>query len=545
MNKEADLILTGGQFFPGKGLDDQIEFIAIKENKILKLGLKDDMYQYIGEGTKIIQLEKDDFVMPGFVDAHLHIVMAGMMQKYVDLGAATSEDEAARMVRDFAETIPDDDWILGFNWYNASWENSIASTLESLDRYILNRPVCLIHASGHGGWVNSKALELLGIDSNTEDPKYGKISRFEDGSPSGYLYESALVYAIKIAFDMPVENEKVFIKEYMKEANSFGITSSADMEPFYGSILGKYQSYHELDKTNELTVRIHAAPHLLGNIDEVTQAALKFNTDMYRINMLKEFMDGVPSTFTALMVDPYKDDLTTCGAPLSDLNEIYNKVDEAHEKGFSVRLHACGDKAVRNSLDAIESAIKKHGKKDLRHTVEHVEIIHPDDFLRFKELGVCACIQPAHLAMTKKSEANQLSKKFTDKQLELCFAINSLMKSGCIVAFGSDCPVASINPFVGIYRAVTRLHDDGKVEGIITPSEKINIEDALHAYTYNGAYCIGRENELGTLEEGKLADIAVLDKNLLSINPEEIRNTSAVLTIMNGKIVYLKKGRKI
>lgn len=539
-NNKADLLIKGGSFFCGKDLDNRVEFIAVKDNKILAVGKEPEMQKYIGENTRVKTYTKNLLVMPGFYDSHTHIISAGMADKYPNFGSCKTEDETARAAKAFADTIPDEEWIFGFNWYHVYWGQEELPTVKTLDKYIPDRPVMLTNAEGHGVWVNSKALEVCGITKDTPDPPFGEISRFENGEPSGYFYEMAIGLIAKKAYDLDDEIEKGFIRDYMKRAATIGITGANDMLPYYGNDMGKYRCFHALKENGEFTLRLHCAPNLFGDLDAVEAAAKQYNSDKFQVSLLKAFIDGVPTTYTSLMLEPFIDNPSTTGSTLSDLKLLREAILDAHKRGMSVRLHCCGDGAVHYALDCYEEAIRLYGDTGSRHSVEHVETTIQEDIDRFARLGVIASMQPEHLAMTDVFEENPYLIRYNERQKKFAWPIKSIMDAGAVVSFGSDCPVVTNNPFVGIYRAVTRVHNDGKPEGGWNPEQKISMEEALHAYTLNGYYGVKRENELGTLEVGKLADLIVLDQNLFTVDPERIRETNVLLTVVDGKIVYEK-----
>jgi predicted amidohydrolase YtcJ len=238
---QADYIFKGAAFFCGKDLDNDVDFIAVKGNRIIAAGKEEDMRQYAGPDTVIKTYTEKNLIMPGFYDSHTHIISAGMADKYPNFGSCKTEEETAKAARAFADTIPDEEWIFGFNWYHVYWGQEELPTVKSLDKYIPDRPVMLTNAEGHGVWVNSKALEICGITKDTPDPPFGEIGRFEDGEPSGYFYEMAIGLIAKKAYDLDDEIEEGFIRDYMKRATTIGITGANDMLPYYGNDMGKYR----------------------------------------------------------------------------------------------------------------------------------------------------------------------------------------------------------------------------------------------------------------------------------------------------------------
>lgn len=533
---DADLILVGASFFKGKGLSQDTDYIVSKANRIVATGMGDSWKEYSGDNTKVIQLNKEQLVLPGFHDSHLHIIMSGMHEKYVDLGLAKDEEDAAIMVKKFADTIPEEEWVIGLNWYYLSWGKKILPTAASLDKYLPDRPVCLINTEVHGAWVNSKALEVIGINKDTQNPPCGEIYRSDNGVPTGYLSEAAMGFATSVALNFEPNLEKEIIRAFMKRANRVGITSVQDMRPELGIDLGKYETFHELDEDDELTVRIHAAANLFDEIPNVLDAQSKYNSELFQIALLKQYIDGVSTNYTALVIDGYLNCRDKHGIALSDLERVKNCIEKAHKHGLSVRLHSCGDGAVRQSLDFYGNAHGKYGKTGSRHGIEHAEIIKPEDLSRFQELSIIAAMQPEHINLSFEEFSQQ--PKYDDKQLTYGWAIKTLSDLGTIVAFGSDSPVVDLNPCLGLHRAVNRSDNNEKPDGGWKPEEKISVEEAIHAYTYNSAFAVKREHEMGTLVEGKYADMVVLDRNLFTINPKFIKDAKVLMTIMNGKIVY-------
>ncbi len=536
--QKADFIITSDAVFTGLADTATPGFVAIKENKILAVSDSGKNYEaYKDEYTKV-QHFGDALIMSSFYDSHTHLILAGMYKTFVNLGEAKTEEEAAKMVGESAEAMPDVPWVIGFNWYHVFWNEKKLPTKFSLDQYVPDRPVFLVNAEAHGAWVNSKALEICGIDKDTKDPDYGHIDRLENGEPSGFLYEAALglvaVHALQFSMDM----EKTFAKKYMESAVKFGITSVNDMQPYFGVNMGNYETYKALEDDGELVIRIHSAADLLGDLEETLIWREKYCSEKRKIALLKQFLDGVPTTYTALTIEEYSDKQGDTGTQLSNLDAIRRKVLEAHKLGFSVRLHACGDRAVRIALDCYEEAIKKYGKNEARHGIEHIESIHPNDIPRFRELGIIPSVQPEHLALTQKFEDNPYLSRYNGERTKYLWPLKSLLDSAGVMAIGTDCPVVDNDPFLEIYRAVTRLHNDGQPTGGWNPEQKLTMAEVLKAYTYGSAYGTHREDELGTLEAGKLADIVVLDRNLFKTKGEDIRSTKVKLTIMDGKAIY-------
>lgn len=387
LSKKADIVIRSNAIFDGV-TDPKPGVVAIYENKILALGEDRDIEDLIGPDTKTYEF-KDQLVMPGFHDSHVHLILSGLYESCVNLRDTRTEEEAARMVGDFAKKRPNDPWILGFSWFPGFWEDKKMPTRYSLDRYVSDRPVFLLNYEGHSCWVNSKALEVCNIDKNTEDPKGGKILRDERGQPSGVLLEGAMAL-VNDALSLPKSQQEKVVKKFLKKAANCGVTSVRDMQFFLGQDLGDLDVYQRLNESGELTTRLHVYPGLDEDLESVKILREKYNFSKIKVSGLKQFLDGVPATYTAFLCKPYSDKPDTRGKPAIAPDYLKDLVIKADEMDFAVSLHACGDGAVRVGLDAIEAARKVNGRKDTRHSIEHIEVIHPEDIERFEELHLCS-----------------------------------------------------------------------------------------------------------------------------------------------------------
>lgn len=540
--RKADIILKGGTFFSGKQRVDHWDFIAVRGNQISAAGAVDEMEPYVGSDTKIYEFQKDQLIMPGIHDNHIHLIQAGLLDKYADLFISRSEAEAVEITKAFAETIPEEKWIIGFGWSKFAF--GTLPSKDSIDAVISDRPVLLMDDELHSAWVNSAALKEAGITNDTPDPPFGEIQRDADGEATGFLYEHALTLVAKLAFDFEIDAVKDLVNRYSERALSYGITSVSDMAPYLGINLAYEDAYFDMAEKDELLIRVNTARDLFEDIDhiiELKKKAEKTGKGMYRIPYLKQFIDGIIGSYTACLLEDYSDKPGEKGGLLLDADKMKAAIKEAHEKGISVRLHACGDAAVKLALDGYEEAIDQMGQGTCRHQIEHIEVIQPKDIGRFARLKVIASVQPEHIVsgMASYSE-NNYPELLGQKRTRRTWMFRSLLDSGALLAGGSDCPVVKGNPFVGMYTGLERLHDDGTPKGGWNPAEKVKIEELLEMYTYGAAYAEGREHELGTLDPGKLADITVVDRNLLTETSERIRDAEVLLTMVNGTVRYQK-----
>ena len=537
MVQTADVVIRGKAIYTGNATQPMTGSIALRKDRILAIGTNEQIDPYVGSDTRVIDVE-DRLVLAGFHDFHLHLWVGSLFQEYADLTECYTEEQTARKIADFARENPEDPWVLGFGWHHTKWPGGRLPTRHSLDLYISDRPVFLLNEELHSAWLNTRALEVVGINQKTQDPPFGKIERDEQGNPTGFLYETAVVLALQ-ALDVPEFKKAKLMQNFLSKAASLGITSVSDMLPLPGFELGDPAWYAEYEKRGELSVRIHFLTSLDGDLDRAASMKEAYQSDKLRFSGLKQFVDGVPLTYTGYLLEPYSDKPNETGGTLYE-KETYEKwIVEADKRGFRVRLHACGDAAVRLALDCFEKARKVNGTRDSRHCIEHIEIIHPDDLHRFKELGVIASMQPEHMTAGSVSTHGYVE-RLGPNRIRYTWPIGTLQEHGAPIIFSSDYPVVELNPLVGIYRAVTRKHYDGKPEEGWHPNEKILLSQALSYYTKTPAYGNFREQELGTLEPGKKADITVLDRNLFASPIEEILEAKVVLTIMDGNIVYEK-----
>ncbi|WP_156855148.1 amidohydrolase [Oceanobacillus sp. AG] len=532
----ADKVLSSQSVFTG--LDDVAKpgAIAIKDNKIIATGSLEEIQSFIGPNTKEYDFG-DQTIMSGFHDSHIHLMLGALLTHgSVDLSSTSSSREALEKIMLFANENEEKDWIIGFGWDHLSWGEEFPDR-SMLDRVIGERPVFLFHAEFHYTWVNSKALEITGITSRTKNPPNGEIQKNEKGDPTGILIETATSLVADTALTMSEKEQEELLELFLKDAAKLGITSVNDLyinsfEQMHGETL--FNLFKKFDERNRLSTRIHLYSVLDDNLEEAKRLRKKFNTGKLKHTGLKQFIDGVVTSHTAYMLDPYTDKNDTKGSTALPKDVIKKYTLEADKEGFQIRFHAIGDGAINFSLDIFEEAKRINGDRDSRHALEHIEVIDPKDIARLKRLGVVPSIQPSHLAlMPIESHTDRVGKE----KHPYIYPCKSLQGEEIKLSFGTDFPVTILDPMLEIYYAVTRKDYTG--EYVWNPEEKISLSEALKAYTSGSAYSVFREDELGTLEKGKLADIIVLDKNIFQANPENIPNTKVILTMVDGDIIFM------
>lgn len=533
--KKADIVLSSDAIFTGLTHEPTSGAIAILGDKILSVGSKAEIEPFIGSGTKVFNYG-NQLIMPGFHDFHLHIMFSALSLTSINLFEARSAQEVAAKVLEFSKECPEEGWIIGMQWDAGYWHDKQEPHYKILDAVIPDRPVVLFHAEGHYTWVNSKAMELAGVTEEIRDPDFGRYERDKNGLLTGILYEEAQQIVLKEALRLTQNKKETILKEFLRLLSQYGITSVNDLFAPIDDFLQDYDLFEKLDKQGELTTRFHITPELDGNLDKAQILRNKYVSKKLQFSGLKQFVDGTVTGHTAYFLKPYSDQLDICGHPALDPEVLIDRVVKADELGFRIRFHAIGDAAIRLALDAFEEAVRKNGKRDSRHTVEHIEVIDSDDIERFSKLGVIASMQPDHMAASSREVYSSIIGPEREKNV---FLTKSLLNTGAPLALGTDFPVSiSLNPMRQIYTAITRVDSSGDPQNTWHPEQKLTLAEALQAYTYGSAHGCFREHELGTIEEGKLADLVVLDRNLFDIPESEVLKTKVELTINDGKVVY-------
>lgn len=537
-NNIADKIFLSNAIFTGDGSLPFPGGVAVSGNKIIAVGEKTAILSCRGTNTCVYDFG-DCLIMPGICDAHGHYSMGALYDsKYFinDILYSHSEQECVSMVKAFADAHPEYDCIIGQGWFPANWNNAELPTKKSLDRAIPDRPVYLAAADAHTGWLNSKALDEIGI--GTGKPEYGNnIVLLPNGEPSGILRENAWFKLASSKTFVPADSISDEVNtDLMRKLSKVGITTFCDVSGILHGV--KYDSLERMDKAGTLTVRINLNPAIGPDKDQKTLAELKkkYCSDKLKVTGLKGGIDGVTSTYTGYLLKPYDDKPDTSGLLTASEEYFEQCIINANGYGFGVRLHCIADGSVRLALDCFEKSNAVNDNRLIRNSIEHIENIHPDDIARFKQLGVIASMQPRHLAL----DANEKLIRLGKERCRWEWPCRSILESGGILALGTDYPVVDFDPFETIYYGVTRNGYDRKPTGV-NPSERLTMSQALKAYTFGGAYVSGREKELGTLERGKLADIAVLDQNLFTVDEEKIPDTKVLMTVFDGDIIYENK----
>ncbi|MCI7302009.1 MAG: amidohydrolase family protein [Clostridiales Family XIII bacterium] len=477
----------------------------------------------------------DRTITAGLIDSHVHLFLGSLHNATVDIYDTKTEEEAAEKLYEFYKDR-DDEWIIGFRWCQFRWPEEKLPTKASLDRYFPDRPVIAFNDELHGVWVNSRTLELCGIDRNTPDPAGGTIARDENGEPTGFLLEQpAMELVTKEALCVSPEKEEELIEGFIKKAHTKGVTSVGAVHVLR---IMKHEACRRLENKGKLKMRVFFAPHMEMDMGEALRLKEEYTSDRLKFLGLKGFMDGTPLGYTGYMVEPYSDRPGFRSEPLVDRDWLYERSKECYKNDIAMRLHACGDGAVRMALDAYEAARKEYGPKDVRNAIEHIEVLHRDDVARFAETNTVASIQPSHMLM-ETLEDHAIFPIVGKERAKLAWPGKTLAKNGAVVAFGTDYPIVDLDPVDSIYRAVKRRMEDDLPEGGWNPQEKFTMAEAIKNSTIGPAYMMRMEDKLGTLEEGKIADINVFSKNIFK-HEEDIPSVNTDMTVFEGEIVYDK-----
>src|SRR5882762_7795406 len=518
--------------------------LAISGGKIIAVGTEREIKAQRGPSTSVIDA-KGHLVLPGFTDCHIHFMDGSLGLTRVDLNDSGTVAEIQKRVKAYADSHATEPWIQGMGWTYPTFKPTGLPDKKILDEVVPDRPVFLIAFDGHSSWANSKALAMAGIDRNTPDPPNGKIVRDESGEATGALKEAA-GDLIDAKIPKPTRAERLdALRKGIHEANKVGLVRvhSAGQDFEYLDL------YDELRKRGELTLRFYVAyflnpPGLTPDINkQIDDARRKYNDDWISGGVVKTMLDGVVEAHTAAMLDPYTDDPSQSGKLFWDPEQYKATVASLDARGLQIFTHAIGDKAVRLALDAYQNAAEVNKTKDARPRIEHIETISAQDIDRFGKLGVIASMQPLH-SYPDEDTLSIWARNIGPERATRPWVWRSIEQKGGVLAFGSDWPVVTLNPWRGVQTAVTRQTREGEPVGGFVPQQRLSLEDTIRAYTLGAAFAGRREKTEGSLQPGKLADFIMLDRDLFKIEPSEIGKTEVLLTVVGGKVVYESPVRK-
>lgn len=471
-------------------------------------------------------------LLPGLIDAHGHIASHGQALSAVDLVGSPSEADSADRVKAFIDAHPDDEWIMGRGWNQVLWPGKQFPHRSALDKVSGDKVVALRRIDGHAMWVNSKALQLAGIDDDTPDPEGGQILRDAQGQATGVLIDLAM--GLVGSLQPPTDDQVMqgFALTAMQDLASQGLTSVHDA----GINAQEVAAFQALRRVNTMPIRVYAMLEVSdpANAKYLRQGPLIDPEDMLVIRSVKIYADGALGSRGAALFADYSDEPGQKGLLLTTDEQLDRHISTAMAAGFQVNTHAIGDLANARLLDYYERMIKKYNTRDLRHRNEHSQIIRVQDIPRFAEIGVVASIQPTHAT----SDKNMAGDRLGEERLAGAYAWKKLIDSGAAVAGGSDFPVEYANPFFGLHAAVTRQSQDNQPPGGWLPGEKLSREQALSLFTENAAWAAHQENVIGKLLPGYAADFILVRDNYFEIPAEDIWKNEVIGTWVNGVRVH-------
>ncbi|HKW87359.1 MAG TPA: amidohydrolase [Candidatus Acidoferrales bacterium] len=531
-NGPADVVLKNGVIYTVNAAQPSAQAVAISGEKIVVVGSNDDVKEWIGPKTRVIDLA-GRFAMPGFNDAHTHLASGGMAKLAVNLEGAKSPEEFQQRIRDALKNYKPGEWVTGRGWDHTLWPEKRFPTRWDLDAVSKDHPMIFGRVDGHVAVANSLALKLAAITKDTPDPHGGHIMRDEkSGEPTGMLEEDAAMSLVYRKVPPPNHERRTRgIELALAEAVSYGVTSIQDYSTWQD-----FLTYRELKNEGKLPLRITewlTFTEPLAKLEEERREG--GTTDPWlKTGSLKAFMDGSLGSRTAAMLAPYSDEPSTSGILRMDPKQVDEMSIERDKAGFQLNFHAIGDRANRVALDAFAAVLKANGPRDRRDRVEHAQVVAPDDFERFAKLGVIASMQPSHLLDDERWAMDRIG----PERAKGAYAWNTMRKDGVHLAFGTDYPVESINPLRGLYACATRELPGGGPAGGWEPQEKLPMAECISDYTAGSAYGEFEEHRKGEIQPGMFADIVVFPADITKIPPPELLKTSVDMTITGGRIVY-------
>ena len=538
-----DLIINNAEIYSLDDEDNRYEALAVKDGKIIALGSIEDLAKQEAKQTIDAQ---GAFVMPGFIEGHGHFSGLGYSLLNLNFMKSKSWDEIVAMVEEKVKQAEPGEWIEGRGWHQEKWIESAGETTngyphhKKLSDISPDNPVILTHASGHGLFANTKAMEIAGVSVETPNPQGGRIVRNSDGDAIGVFEERAMSiiraahqdYLDGLSQDEQIQKWYDGISKAETECLQKGVTSFHDA----GASYKECDRYHGLAKDGELDVRLYVM--IRKGVEALREQVSNYRVigagnQFYTCRSIKTSVDGALGSYGAWLLSSYDDKSDFVGQNTTPIEDIASISDIAAQHAMQYCVHAIGDRANREVLDIFEKHVNPDA--DMRWRIEHAQHLHPDDIPRFGQLGVIPAMQGIHCTSDSPFVVRRLGKKRAE---EGAYAWRSLMDSGAVIANGTDAPVEDVDPLLSYYASVTRKRADNKL--IFYPAQNMTRLEALKSYTINNAYAAFEEDIKGTLELGKLADIVILSKNLSTCSDDEILETQVLYTIVNGKIKYQK-----
>jgi predicted amidohydrolase YtcJ len=536
----VDLVFTGGSVFTASPSRTVAEAIAVRDGRIVWVGRAADASEHVVANTRVLELEGRT-VVPGFQDAHCHPAEGGVELARCTLNDAHSREACLETITRYAAENPDLEWVVGSGWSIDSFEHGTPSRAD-LDAVLPDRPAFFDNRDGHGAWVNSCALELAGITRETPDPSGGRIERDAEGEPQGTLHEHAMELVRELLPPATAEEWEAGVLRAQALFHALGITAWQDARIDDPRHLAAYRTVAE---RGDLTMRVEG--NLLWErgrgeeqLEELLAMRAEASVGRLRIRGAKIFVDGVLENFTGALLEPYVG-TDNYGISMFERDELEHAVVLLDSHGFQVHMHTIGDRAVRDALDALEAAVRANGPRDTRAHLTHLQLVHPDDLRRFAELGVVANVSP--LWACHSGYVDELTVPFIGPERSArMYPFGSLHRAGARLGFGSDWAVSTFDPLPQLEVAVTRVSPETRDLEPLLPEEALDLPTALRTFTAGSAHVNFLDAETGTLEPGKLADLVVLDRDVLDPGAGPIGDARVLLTLVEGEAVYADPG---
>ena len=538
MAQQASLVLLNGRVWTENPAQPEAEAVAVAGDRIVAVGESARIRAMAAPGATVIDLHGRR-VTPGFNDSHVHLLGGGEVLNSVQLIDAKSPEEFRRRIGDYAKTLPKGTWILGGNWDHQQWAKADLPTHQLIDDVTPDNPVFITRTEGHMSLVNALAMKLAGLDRTTKTPAGGEIGRDRDGNPTGIVKDAGQDLIAKVIPPTSDAELTRALRSALAEAARNGVTSIQNVPDEPSDVT--FRLYQRFARQGELTARIYLGAPMSGWKtlgDPGVQKA--FGGATLRIGLLKAFADGAIGSTTAWMDEPFVGKPGNYGLASADLQQrdtFAAQMTGADKAGLQLAIHAIGTRANHEILDLFEQVEKANGPADRRFRIEHAQHINPGDIARFAKLGVIASMQPYHAI----DDGRWVDGVIGETRSRTSYAWKSLLDSGAVLAFGSDWPVAPLDPLMGIYAAVTRATLDDKRPGGWVPEQRITVAQAVHAYTVGSAFAEFQETEKGSIAPGKLADMVVLTQDIFTIPPAQLAGVRVETTIFGGRVVYQRK----